>query len=68
MARSPMWEPMHGAAAMAAPATRRLARCVRIGPLAAVLALSLTLAACDKCGDFFWQTRPGACKAGPAPT
>jgi hypothetical protein len=32
----------------------------------AALALSLTLSACDHCGDFFWS-RPGACKSGPPP-
>jgi hypothetical protein len=54
--------------ATAAPATGGLVRrCLRIGPLVVVLALSLGLSACDKCGDFFWQKQPGACKGGPAP-
>jgi hypothetical protein len=39
---------------------------LRIVPLAAVLALSLALSACDRCGDYFWQQQ-GSCKAGPAP-
>jgi hypothetical protein len=46
---------------------RLAARCVRLGPLVAVLALGLALSACDRCGDFFWQTQPGSCKSGPAP-
>jgi hypothetical protein len=31
-----------------------------------MLALGLSLSACDKCGDYFWE-KPGACKSGPAP-
>jgi hypothetical protein len=41
-------------------------RCIRVAPLAAVLGLSLALAACDKCFDFPWD-RPGSCKNVPAP-
>jgi hypothetical protein len=41
-------------------------RCLKVGPLVAVLALGLALGACDKCGDFFWE-KPGSCKSGPAP-
>jgi len=41
-------------------------RCLKAGPLVAVLALGLALSACDKCGDFFWE-KPGSCKSGPAP-
>ena len=41
-------------------------RCIKIAPLAAVLASSLALSACDKCGDFWWD-KPGSCKNGPAP-
>ena len=48
-------------------APRLAARRVRLGPLVAVLALGLALSACDRCGDFFWQKQPGACKSGPAP-
>jgi hypothetical protein len=40
-------------------------RCLKAGPLVAVLALGLALSACDKCGDFFWQH--GSCKSGPPP-
>jgi len=39
----------------------------RAATLIAVLALGLTLSACDKCGDFIWQKEPGACKGGPPP-
>jgi hypothetical protein len=41
-------------------------RCLKAGPLVIVLALGLTLSACDKCGDFFWE-KPGSCKNVPAP-
>lgn len=41
-------------------------RCLKAGPLIAVLTLGLALSACDKCGDFFWE-KPGTCKSGPAP-
>jgi hypothetical protein len=41
-------------------------RALRAVPLVAVLALGLTLSACDKCSDFFWE-KPGSCKSGPAP-
>jgi hypothetical protein len=54
--------------AMPKMAARGLAvRCARFVPLVAVLALGSALSACDKCTDFPWQTRPGACKSGPAP-
>jgi hypothetical protein len=43
-----------------------LRRCAKVAPLAAVLAASLALSACDKCFDFPWD-RPGSCKNGPAP-
>jgi hypothetical protein len=43
-----------------------LRRCLKVAPLAAVLGLSLALSACDKCGDFFWNST-GSCKNGPAP-
>jgi hypothetical protein len=43
-----------------------VSRCVKVAPLAAVLAMSLALSACDKCFDFPWD-RPGSCKNGPAP-
>jgi len=43
-----------------------LRRCAKAAPLAAVLAASLALSACDKCFDFPWD-RPGSCKNGPAP-
>ena len=46
--------------------TEMLRRCVRIAPLAAVLAASLALSACDKCFDFPWD-RPGTCKSAPPP-
>ena len=41
-------------------------RALRAVPLVAVLALGLTLSACDKCFDFPWDD-PGSCKSGPAP-
>lgn len=41
-------------------------RALRAVPLVAVLALGLTLSACDKCFDFPWD-KPGSCKSGPAP-
>jgi hypothetical protein len=41
-------------------------RCLKAGPLVAMLALGLALSGCDKCGDFFWE-KPGSCKSGPAP-
>jgi hypothetical protein len=43
-----------------------LRRFGKIAPLAAVLAASLALSACDKCFDFWWD-RPGSCKSAPAP-
>ena len=43
-----------------------LRRCLKAAPLAAVLASSLALSACDKCFDFWWD-RPGSCKSTPAP-
>jgi hypothetical protein len=46
--------------------TNLLRRCIKIAPLAAVLAASLALSACDKCFDFPWD-RPGSCKNVPAP-
>jgi hypothetical protein len=39
-------------------------RALRAFPLVAVLAVGLTLSACDKCFDFPWE-RPGSCKSGP---
>ncbi len=39
-------------------------RVLRALPLVAVLALGLTVSACDKCFDFPWD-RPGSCKSGP---
>jgi len=36
--------------------------------LFAALALGLALAACDRCGDFDWQTHPGTCHTHPAPS
>ena len=44
-----------------------LRRCAKAAPLAAVLAASLALSACDKCFDFPWD-RSGSCKSGPAPS
>ena len=58
---------MSGAATSERNARTRRAAIVRIVPVIAALALGLTLSACDRCGDFFWQ-RPGACKNGPAPS
>ncbi len=55
------------AASRAATARRRAGWRAKLGPLVAVLALGLALSACDRCGDFFWQKQPGACKNGPAP-
>ena len=46
--------------------TTRATAIIRILPMIAVLALGLTLSACDHCGDFFWS-KPGACKGGPPP-
>ena len=46
--------------------TTRASTIVRLAPVIAALALSLTLSACDHCGDFFWS-KPGACKGGPPP-
>ncbi len=44
---------------------RKLAsRALRALALVAVLGFGLTLSACDKCGDFFWN-RPDACRSGP---
>jgi hypothetical protein len=42
-------------------------RCRRAAPLVAALALALSLAGCDRCGDFFWQRQPGTCHGAPAP-
>jgi hypothetical protein len=42
----------------------RAARGARWLRLITALALGLTLAGCDHCGDYFWQ-RPGACKTLP---
>lgn len=47
----------HGGAALAA----------RLLTLVCTLALPLTLAACDRCGDFFWEKHPSACRAAPSP-
>ena len=41
-------------------------RALRAVSLIAVLALGLSLSACDKCTDFFWE-KPGSCKSGPTP-
>jgi hypothetical protein len=46
-------------------ARRRAFAALRLVPLVTTLALGLTLAGCDHCGDYFWS-RPGACKGGPA--
>ena len=45
----------------------RVARGARWLPLVAALALGLTLSACDRCGDFFWEKQPATCKAMPPP-
>ncbi len=45
--------------------TLRAARGARWAALAGALALALAMAGCDRCGDFFWEKQPGACKAGP---
>lgn len=39
----------------------------RLLALVSTLALALTLAACDRCGDFFWEKHPSACRASPSP-
>ncbi len=39
----------------------------RLSALACLLALGLTLSACDKCGDWFWNrpsSGPQSCKGG----
>jgi hypothetical protein len=41
-------------------------RCIKVAPLAAVLAASLALSACDRCFDFPWN-QPGSCKHVPPP-
>jgi hypothetical protein len=65
MAKQPMGGPDDS---REVPAEATLARRrVRLVPLVAVLAMGLALSACDRCGDFFWQKQPGACKSGPAP-
>lgn len=48
-------------------AARRAGPGIRIVPLVAIMGLSLALAACDRCGDFFWQKQPGTCRNGPTP-
>jgi hypothetical protein len=35
--------------------------------LVGTLAVALTLAACDRCGDFLWEKHPSACRASPSP-
>ena len=44
------------------------ARGVRWAVIASALTLALTVGGCDRCGDFFWNGHPGACKAGPPPS
>ncbi len=44
------------------------ARATRWLPVLAALMLGLTLAACDRSGDFFWEKQPATCKAVPPPS
>jgi hypothetical protein len=39
----------------------------RLLTLVCTLALPLTLAGCDRCGDFFWEKHPSTCRAAPSP-
>jgi hypothetical protein len=42
----------------------------QISIILAVVTLGLAVSSCDKCGDWFWNSRaeaPQSCKGGPAP-